>query len=223
MEYITKLFITFITYSFLGWCVEEFYALVITKTKTNRGFLVGPLCPVYGFTSVALILLLDNFKDNLIVLFILSIVIAAFIEYLASYILEKFLSIKLWDYSKDSKYNVKGRIALYTLIPFGILGTIVIKYINPLIQSLINKVSLNMLYYTSIVIIVLLLIDIIFSVFIIKRTQGTGDITDEKNKEVKKHIKKTTKVVQQQLENTTKIAINSIKTTNENVKKIIKK
>jgi uncharacterized membrane protein len=80
-----------------------------------------------------------------------------------------------------------------------------------------------MLYYTSIVIIVLLLIDIIFSVFIIKRTQGTGDITDEKNKEVKKHIKKTTKVVQQQLENTTKIAINSIKTTNENVKKIIKK
>ncbi len=77
MEYITKLFITFIIYSFLGWSVEEFYALVITKNKTNRGFLVGPLCPVYGFTSIALILLLDNFKDNLIVLFILSVVIAA--------------------------------------------------------------------------------------------------------------------------------------------------
>ena len=223
MEYITKLFLTFIIYSCLGWCVEEFYAIVITKTKTNRGFLVGPLCPIYGFTSIALILLLNNFKDNLIILFLLSVVIAAVIEYLASYILEKWFDAKLWDYSNDSKYQIKGRIALFTLIPFGVLGTVAVTLINPFIQSVIDSININILYYVAIIIACILLVDIIFSVFIIKKTTGDGDITDKKNEEVKKHIKKTTEIVQQQLENTTKIAINSIKTTNDNVKKIIKK
>ena len=223
MEYITKLFITFIIYSFMGWLVEEIYAIFITKNLTNRGFLVGPLCPIYGFTSVALILLLNNFKDNIIVLFLLSVLIAAVIEYLTSWILEKFFNVKLWDYSNDSKFELKGRIALFTLIPFGILGTVAILVVNPFIQNIINSININIIYNVSIVIIVLLLIDIVFSVFIIKKTSGTGDITDKKNEEVKKHLKKTTKKVQKTLEDTTIIAINSIKATNDNVKKIIKK
>ncbi len=223
MEYITKLFLTFITYAFLGWCVEEFYALVITKTKTNRGYLVGPLCPIYGFTCIALITLLDRFKDNIIILFILSVIIAAVIEYLTSYILEKWFNAKLWDYSKDSKYSIKGRIALFTLIPFGILGSFAVLVVNPLIQSLLNSFSINILYIVSIIIIVILVIDIIFSTFIIKRTNGSGDITDQKNEEVKKHLKNTSEVVQKQLENTTRITLDSIKTTSKNMKKIIKK
>ena len=223
MEYITKLFITFIIYSFMGWLVEEIYAIFITKNLTNRGFLVGPLCPIYGFTSVALILLLNNFKDNIIVLFLLSVLIAAVIEYLTSWILEKFFNVKLWDYSNDSKFELKGRIALFTLIPFGILGTVAVLVVNPFIQNIINNININIIYNVSIIIIVLLLIDIVFSVFIIKKTSGTGDITDKKNEEVKKHLKKTTKKVQKTLEDTTIIAINSIKATNDNVKKIIKK
>ena len=223
MEYITKLFITFIIYSFMGWLVEEIYAIFITKNLTNRGFLVGPMCPIYGFTSVALILLLNNFKDNIIVLFLLSVLIAAVIEYLTSWILEKFFNVKLWDYTNDSKFELKGRIALFTLIPSGILGTVAVLVVNPFIQNIINSININIIYNVSIVIIVLLLIDIIFSVFIIKKTSGTGDITDKKNEEVKKHLKKTTKKVQKTLEDTTIIAINSIKATNDNVKKIIKK
>ena len=223
MEYITKLFITFIIYSFMGWLVEEIYAIFITKNLTNRGFLVGPLCPIYGFTSVALILLLNNFKDNIIVLFLLSVLIAAVIEYLTSWILEKFFNVKLWDYSNDSKFELKGRIALFTLIPFGILGTAAVLIVNPFIQNIINSININIIFNVSIVIIVLLLIDIVFSVFIIKKTSCTGDITDKKNEEVKKHLKKTTEKVQKTLEDTTIIAINSIKATNDNVKKIIKK
>ncbi len=223
MEYITKLFITFIIYAFLGWCVEEFYAFVITKNKTNRGFLVGPLCPIYGFTCVALFLLLDNFKNNLVLLFVLSVIIAAVIEYLTSYILEKWFNAKLWDYTNDSKYSIKGRIALFTLIPFGILGTVAVVVINPYIQRLINSIPINILYNGSIVIICILLIDIIFSVFIIKKTNGSGDITDIKNEEVKKQLKNTSQVVQKQLKNTTKIVQKSIKNTNKNVKNIIKK
>ncbi len=223
MEYITKLFITFIIYAFLGWCVEEFYALVITRTKTNRGFLVGPLCPIYGFACVAFILLLDNYKNNIFLLFIFSVIISAVIEYLTSYILEKWFNVKLWDYTNDSKYSIKGRIALFTLIPFGLLGTFAILVVNPFIQYLINCIPMNIIYIGSIIIIVILVIDIIFSIFIIKRTIGTGDITDKKNEEVKKHLKNTSNVVQKQIKNTTKVVQKSIKTTNDNVKKIIKK
>lgn len=234
MEYITKLFITFIIYSSMGWCVEEFYAIFITKNKTNRGFLVGPLCPIYGFTSIALIILLDGFKDNIIVLFLLSVLIAAVIEYLTSWILEKFFNVKLWDYTGDSKYELKGRIALFTLIPFGVLGTVAITIVNPFIQSLINGVNINILYNIAIIISVILFIDIIFSAFIIKKTSGSGDITDKKNEEVKKHLKNTSEVVQKsiknstiavqnQVKNTTKVVQSSIKKSNENMKKIIKK
>lgn len=223
LVYLTRLFLIFITFSFLGWCIEELYALFITKIKTNRGFLVGPLCPVYGFTSVFLILLLDRFKDNLIILFILSFIIAAIIEYLASYILEKIFNIKLWDYSKDSKFEIHGRIALNTLIPFGILGIVVIKFINPFFQSILDNININILYIVSIIIIILLIIDIIFSVFVIKHTKGSGDITDKKNQLVKKQIKKTTKEVKRQIKDTTSSVKQQIKNTNDTIKNKIKK
>ena len=95
MLVVAKYFLTFIIISFLGWCVEELFALVISKEKVNRGFLVGPLCPIYGFASIIMILLLNRFKDNYIPLFIFSIIICAVFEYITSFFLEKVFKIKL--------------------------------------------------------------------------------------------------------------------------------
>ena len=107
LDIIIKYFLTFVIISFLGWSIEEFFSIFIAKEKMNRGFLVGPLCPIYGFASIIMIISLTPFKDNLIILFLASIIICGVFEYISSFILEKVFNIKLWDYDKANfKYNI---------------------------------------------------------------------------------------------------------------------
>ena len=82
------LFLLFLTYSFLGWVMEMIVTVIEDKEVVNRGFLVGPYCPIYGVCTIAMILLLNK-VTNPILLFILSIIICSIGEYLTSYILEK--------------------------------------------------------------------------------------------------------------------------------------
>ena len=84
---ISKLFLIFIIASFIGWVIEEVYALFKNHEIVNRGFLVGPMCPIYGICVLFFILVLNNFKDNIILLFILSMILVSVIEYLISFIL----------------------------------------------------------------------------------------------------------------------------------------
>ncbi len=120
----------FFIYSFLGWILEEIYAFYIHKKFINRGFLIGPLCPLYGIGCLSLTFILHRFSNNIFLLFILSMLICSIIEYLISYLLEKLFSLRWWDYS-NMKFNINGRICLETTILFGIIGILVVKIINP--------------------------------------------------------------------------------------------
>jgi len=237
LEILVRYFLTFICISFLGWCVEEVFALTIAKEKVNRGFLIGPICPIYGFASIIMILLLNSFKDNILLLFILSIIICAVFEYITAYVLEKFLNIKLWEYkNEDFKYNLHGRVALETLIPFGILGIVIIRYVNPFISNLLDKINLEGLYTLALVIFIIGVIDLIISIKVILTMDKTldDDITKKKNANVKKQIdetkgnvkstiKKTNDYAKKQIEKTNKTVKSTIKKTNDMVKKTIKK
>ena len=101
----------FFIYSFMGWILEEIYAFYIHKKFINRGFLMGPLCPLYGVGCLALTFILHKFSNNILLLFVLSMIICSAIEYLIGYLLEKIFSLRWWDYS-DEKYNLDGRICL---------------------------------------------------------------------------------------------------------------
>lgn len=225
MEALTKLFLTFIIISFIGWCIEEFFALFIAKEKVNRGFLIGPLCPIYGFSSVIMILVLDSFKNNLIMLFFLSMIICAVFEYITSFVLEKLFKIKLWNYDKkEFKYSIHGRIALETLIPFGLLGIVAVRYANPIINGFLNLFNIEALYIIAIIVAIILLIDIILSIKIILTMKNTkGDITKKKSEKVKKHFNDATNEVKKQVKNTNENVKKTIKRTSDNVKSTIKK
>ena len=90
------------------------------KRFVNRGFLIGPICPIYGY-GVLLILLLVGNKGDILAVFLKSILICSLIEYFTSYFMEKLFKARWWDYSKR-KFNLNGRVCLGTAIPFGILG-----------------------------------------------------------------------------------------------------
>ena len=96
----------------------------------NRGFLIGPYCPIYGMGGLSVTFFLSGYKDKPILLFILSLIFATVIEYSTSYVMEKVFHARWWDYSND-KFNINGRVCLATMIPFGILSLAVIYLMNP--------------------------------------------------------------------------------------------
>lgn len=139
----------FTIYSFFGWCTEVLYYIKKERKFVNRGFLYGPFCPIYGSGIVSIIVLLDNFKNNLFLLFILAAFLTSFIEYFTGLILEKIFKSKWWDYS-DDPFNIHGRICLpYSLI-WGFASVAVIKIIHPIIEKAIISLPReigNILFY----------------------------------------------------------------------------
>ena len=123
-------FLLFIIYSILGWIMEVINAIFTLKRFVNRGFLIGPYCPIYGCGAVLITVLLGRFKSNPIIFFIMSILLCGTLEYLTSYIMEKFFNLRWWDYS-EKKFNIDGRVCLETLLPFGILGIVIMYISNP--------------------------------------------------------------------------------------------
>lgn len=163
MEKLMYLFLYFIIYSFLGFIAETIYVGVKSKKIQNRGFLVGPILPIYGFGSIIITLFLSPYKNNFLILFGMSIIICSVLEYITSYVLEKIFNARWWDYSKN-KYNINGRICLETLIPFGLGGAIICYFIHPLIVKLVNIIPINITKIITIIIFIILIIDLILSI-----------------------------------------------------------
>lgn len=129
------LFIYFVIYSFLGWLTEVFYAFFKHRKFVNRGFLFGPFCPIYGFAVVLASKLLINFKSNIIILFILSVILTSVIEYITCYVLEIFFQSTWWDYSNE-KYNIDGKICLKFSMLWGLACVFIVEIVNPIVQNI---------------------------------------------------------------------------------------
>lgn len=183
-------FIFFIMYSFLGWLVEMIVTNRNQEKIVNRGFLIGPYCPIYGVGGIIATLFLYDYRKNIFITFGMSIILFAILEYFTSYIMEKLFKARWWDYSQN-KYNINGRICLETLIPFGLLGCVAIYIINPLMFYIINIIDLKILHIIAIVLFIIFLIDFIVSLKIINSFKNTAisflkkDNTEEISKKVK--------------------------------------
>lgn len=110
----------------------------------NRGFLIGPYCPIYGFGALAVINILTPFSDNPIIVYFLAVIITSLLEYVTGYLLERIYHLKWWDYS-NYKLNIHGRVVLHNSLIFGGLSLIAIYFLNPiLLNIMINKLPLSM-------------------------------------------------------------------------------
>lgn len=162
MEYL-RFFLIFFIYSVIGYLVEFIYCSIKEKRLVfNRGFLIGPYLPIYGVGAVIMINILDQYKNDLLVLFIMSMVVCTIIEYITSFILEKIFSIRWWDY-QDRKYNINGRVCLENSFFFGIAGVIQIRYFNPFINRIIDLIPKTGFMIISISLLVIFLADIIIT------------------------------------------------------------
>ncbi len=127
----------FFIYAFLGWCTEVGYAALITGKFVNRGFLNGPVCPIYGFGVVIVLACLTPLKDNLPILFLGSVLLTSALEWLTGFVLEKIFHERWWDYS-DEPFNLGGYICLRFSIAWGFACLFVVKMLHPTVLFVIR-------------------------------------------------------------------------------------
>lgn len=142
-----------LVYSFLGWCCEVAFAAVRRGIFVNRGFLNGPVCPIYGFGVLIVLLVLEPVKENLALLFFGSMVLTSALEFFIGFIMEQFFHDKWWDYS-ENPFNIKGYICLEFSLVWGAACVLVVDVIHPIIFKLIcaipEKLSLwLMVFFTA--------------------------------------------------------------------------
>ena len=107
MEYsVYEILFLFIVYSFFGWCLEVVYHAVIKGGFINRGFDIGPICPIYGFGAISVILFLEPFEEHCVLLFFASVAFTTLIEFVGGFLLEKLFNEKWWDYSNEP-FNIR--------------------------------------------------------------------------------------------------------------------
>lgn len=184
-------FLLFMVYSILGWSMEVICKFIQYKRFINRGFLVGPYCPIYGYGALLITFLLEQYVNDPFVLFIMAILICGTLEYLTSFFMEKIYKARWWDYSQK-KFNINGRVCLETIIPFGILGLLIMYILNPFFIENIEKIPniwLNILFWLFLAVYIL---DNIISEVVIRYVKKTEkrlgnelDNTEEITKRVK--------------------------------------
>ncbi len=162
-----KIVLYFFIYAFLGWLLETIYCIVTLGVFNKRGFLYGPICPIYGFGAIILILCLKNIKTNTIGKFFIGMIAFTIFEYIVSLLLEKLFGLRWWDYTNEP-LNFQGRISLSFSIAWGIVGVIFVEKIHPFVKSKIEKItflwSKKRFRVIICILVCIILMDLIFSV-----------------------------------------------------------
>lgn len=153
----------FFIYGVIGWITEVIFCLIVDKEVVNRGFLKGPICPIYGVGAIFVLLLLEQFKGRIGVIFILGILIATVIEYLTSCVLESIFQTKWWDYS-NNKFNINGRVCLFNSLLFGVLAVFLVEIIHPFLCKIVDTAPRELIIIITIILLMVLVIDLVKSI-----------------------------------------------------------
>ena len=178
----------FLFYSFIGWIIEVIYTFITEKKLVNRGFLIGPLVPIWGFGAVLITLILKK-DDSLFNLAISSAFIGTFLEYVVNYVMEKMFKVRWWDYSR-LPFNINGRVWLGSSLFFGLGGILVVKFLNPIIFNLFSMINEVIFSWIVIIFVLIFLTDFCISFNIINKLKISAlsmkkDYTEEISKKVR--------------------------------------
>lgn len=221
----------FFIYSFIGYVIEVIYCSIAERKVVSRGFLFGPILPIYGFGMVAVLWATQSVKDNLAMTFLVSMALCSVIEYFTSWFLEKMFGVKWWDYTGEVKYQLNGRICLQNSLMFGIAGCIIVNQIQPVVEKMVSFLGPNEAF-VALILFILLLFDTLISVYTVSKVKsnltlklGRGDQTNEikrlargavlkvvtgknkaerKVKQAKKAVKKKRKEITRKIKNLSK-------------------
>lgn len=186
-------FILFLIYSFIGWSIEVVVTFNKEKKFVNRGFMLGPYCPIYGFSSIIMILYLSRYRNSFVTVFLLAVVVCSIMEYLVSYLMEKLFKARWWDYT-NRKFNINGRICLENSIWFGLLGALLVYIVNPFLSNIISNIDDKVLIIIGSILLILFITDLVISLRVTFKIKNTitklikKDSTEDFNIKIKELI-----------------------------------
>ena len=193
---ISELVVLFFTYSVVGWLWETFYCSIKDHHYAYRGFLFGPYCPVYGFAFTTILVATYNVCDSLVWLFVVGMVVASVFEYFASLFLEKVFHMKLWDYS-HLWGNLQGRIAPAISLFWGIGVVLLVRYIQPFIQRVINWEESWTHGFLALFITLAMGADLVMTIFSIKHFHMTTKQWDQRINDFQERLRQRIKTATQ--------------------------
>ena len=192
MEYWVNVILQFFIFGFTGWCMEVALKYRQYHRFINRGFLTGPILPIYGF-GVDLITVivgdLASVESGVVMTFALSLVICGVVEYLTSFALEKIFHARWWDYSQKPM-NLHGRVWIGNLVLFGLAGVAIIHIVNPMLFSALDRVPAGTRRATAVILLTVLAADYVITYFVLKLVKvgvdsSEADDTEEISCEVR--------------------------------------
>lgn len=129
----------FFVYGFLGWCTEVIFAAFKQHRFVNRGFLNGPICPIYGIGVTLVIACLEAFQSNLLLLYISSVILVTVLEGVTGWAMDKLFHNKWWDYSK-LPFNIGGYVCLLFSLIWGVACVFIVYFVHPLIHQVLSLI-----------------------------------------------------------------------------------
>jgi uncharacterized membrane protein len=160
---IWQLILFFFIYGFLGWLQECVVILIKEKRLTNRGFLTGPICPVYSIGAFVILLITTPFSNNLILVFLTGMIGTTLVEYTTSVLMDFTFKTKWWDYTHH-RFNYKGRICLSSSLFWGVLSVVLTKFLHPyVVVKIVEKIPMGLLMYLCVFLIIIFIADAIVS------------------------------------------------------------
>lgn len=195
MSYWINIILQFFIFGFAGWCMEVILKYRQYHRFINRGFLTGPILPIYGFGVILITVVVGNLasvESGVVMTFAMSLVICGIVEYLTSFILEKIFHARWWDYSQKPM-NLHGRVWIGNLVLFGLAGVAIIHIVNPVLFPALDRVALNVRKAISVVLLAVLAADFVISYFVLKLVKvgvdnSEADNTEEISREVRQML-----------------------------------
>lgn len=152
------LFYIFLIYSVFGWVYESTLVSVRKRTLVNRGFLIGPVIPIYGSGALVVYMALWDERNNLWMVFFGGMILATALEFFTSLAMELIFHTRWWDYSTHP-FNVSGRISLFVSLFWGFLSILMVTFFQPVINGLIDIIPRGTGEIVGYIVIPLLLLD----------------------------------------------------------------
>lgn len=182
----------FFIYSIAGWVTEVFLKFLEYKRFINRGFLIGPYCPIYGAGAVLITVggkLLSPVDRTWAMSFLIAFVLCGLLEYLTSYILEKYFHARWWDYT-ERPMNLHGRVWIGNLILFGIGGVFILEEFNPRLLALAHRMGPRLFAAILTAVSILFVADAVMSYFIMNLLkQGVEKSRADKSEEIAAEVR----------------------------------
>jgi len=160
---LTQVFLYFVFYSFLGWTMETIYCSVLQKHLVPRGFLLGPICPIYGVGALIMVVFFSRFTYNGALFYVIATVVMSAWEYLVGWLLEATTHMKYWDYSSH-RFNLSGRVSLFISLWWGVLAYLTIAKVHPAMVGLVARIPVGLQYTLAGSLGTLLLVDAITTI-----------------------------------------------------------